>query len=155
MLCYVEGYAYCLATCTSHHNLNVYLTALHVLAEDPHLSQSIQLVNQRALNVIFNSQTLYDHSSVHRNYFQFLKCLSVLSSVITVDDAKDLHLGVELIEKTLFLVFAYHTISHFGAKVINPFELYRINNFKVAFIFSLGQIKVGNWFFRAFEDKGN
>lgn len=81
----------------SQHNLNVNLSFFHVLTEDPHLSKFVQLVNQGTLDVVFDSQAFDDHFSVYWDYFQFLKRLSVLSSVITIDDSEDLHLRVELI----------------------------------------------------------
>ena len=81
---------------------------------------------------------------MYRNYFQLLKCPPVLPSIISVDDAKDLHFGIELIKKMLYFFFAYHYIVFFGAKVIKVFEKCKKNNLKVVNYCFLHLTKSGN-----------
>lgn len=71
----------------------------------------MQFINKWALNIVFNRQTLNYHPSINRDNLKFLKCPSVLSSVISIDNAKDLQLSIELIEKTLHIFLTYHRFT--------------------------------------------
>lgn len=85
----MEWYTYSLAAHASKHNFNIYFSAFNIIAEHPHLSELVQLVDNWSLNIIFHFQIFDNHPSEWGYYLKFFKCFLIFSSVVAIYDAKD------------------------------------------------------------------
>ena len=64
MFCQMKGDAYRLTIDSTKHNLNIYLTALDIFTEYPHLSQMVQCIYNGPLNIVLYAEAFNHDLSV-------------------------------------------------------------------------------------------
>ena len=88
--------------------LYIHFMPFHILTKNPHLASPVQLINDRALNIILNLKTFDYNLTLQRRNLQQQQGLSVLWPVIPKENSKHLRLDVELLQETIYIIYSNH-----------------------------------------------